>query len=140
MASIITESILHPNQRKSSRISGKASTLSTPKLPSLDLNEEASVDEVDDTARDSLGYSGITRNSSACYPQDEQPRKTVRQYVRSRTPRLRWTPELHFSFVNAVERLGGQERKFSSHRIYDFERYLNMALLCCAQCGMHKFF
>lgn len=35
---------------------------------------------------------------------------TVRQYVRSKMPRLRWTPELHLSFVHAVERLGGQER------------------------------
>ncbi|PKA51655.1 Putative Myb family transcription factor [Apostasia shenzhenica] len=35
---------------------------------------------------------------------------SVRQYVRSKMPRLRWTPELHLSFVHAVERLGGQER------------------------------
>ncbi|XP_020572606.1 uncharacterized protein LOC110019324 [Phalaenopsis equestris] len=34
----------------------------------------------------------------------------VRQYVRSKMPRLRWTPELHLSFVHAVERLGGHER------------------------------
>ncbi|KAI0522572.1 hypothetical protein KFK09_004952 [Dendrobium nobile] len=34
----------------------------------------------------------------------------VRQYVRSKLPRLRWTPELHLSFVHAVERLGGHER------------------------------
>nr|KJB26252.1 hypothetical protein B456_004G233300 [Gossypium raimondii] len=34
----------------------------------------------------------------------------VRHYVRSKMPRLRWTPELHLSFVRAVERLGGQER------------------------------
>ncbi|CAI9288126.1 unnamed protein product [Lactuca saligna] len=33
----------------------------------------------------------------------------VRQYVRSKMPRLRWTPELHLIFVRAVERLGGQE-------------------------------
>ncbi|KAL0382151.1 UNVERIFIED_CONTAM: putative Myb family transcription factor [Sesamum calycinum] len=35
---------------------------------------------------------------------------SVRQYTRSKTPRLRWTPDLHLSFVHAVERLGGQER------------------------------
>ncbi|KAK1426855.1 hypothetical protein QVD17_15535 [Tagetes erecta] len=49
-------------------------------------------DQQDD---DKLGASNSTR---------------VRQYVRSKMPRLRWTPELHHVFVRAVERLGGQER------------------------------
>ncbi|KAH7306693.1 hypothetical protein KP509_22G025700 [Ceratopteris richardii] len=35
---------------------------------------------------------------------------TVRQYIRSKMPRLRWTAELHHCFEQAVERLGGQER------------------------------
>lgn len=35
---------------------------------------------------------------------------SVRQYIRSKMPRLRWTPDLHNCFVQAVERLGGQER------------------------------
>ncbi|KAL4290624.1 hypothetical protein GQ457_14G026250 [Hibiscus cannabinus] len=34
----------------------------------------------------------------------------VRPYNRSKTPRLRWTPDLHLRFLHAVERLGGQER------------------------------
>ncbi|KAG6629049.1 hypothetical protein CIPAW_14G056500 [Carya illinoinensis] len=34
----------------------------------------------------------------------------VRPYARSKVPRLRWTPDLHRCFVQAVERLGGQER------------------------------
>ncbi|XAR60760.1 hypothetical protein NMG60_11034254 [Bertholletia excelsa] len=34
----------------------------------------------------------------------------VRHYVRSKEPRLRWTPDLHRCFVQAVERLGGHER------------------------------
>jgi hypothetical protein len=37
--------------------------------------------------------------------------QTVRQYNRSKFPRLRWTPDLHMAFVHAVERLGGQESK-----------------------------
>ncbi|XP_039065917.1 myb family transcription factor MOF1-like [Hibiscus syriacus] len=31
----------------------------------------------------------------------------VRQYIRSKVPRLRWTPQLHQCFVQAIERLGG---------------------------------
>ncbi|PQQ02972.1 putative transcription factor KAN4 [Prunus yedoensis var. nudiflora] len=34
----------------------------------------------------------------------------VRPYVRSKMPRLRWTPDLHHCFVHAVERLGGEQR------------------------------
>ncbi|KAM0014387.1 putative transcription factor MYB-HB-like family [Helianthus debilis subsp. tardiflorus] len=34
----------------------------------------------------------------------------VRPYVRSKNPRLRWTPELHLRFIHAVDKLGGQER------------------------------
>lgn len=37
---------------------------------------------------------------------------SVRQYNRSKTPRLRWTPDLHLCFVHAVERLGGQDSKY----------------------------
>ncbi|XP_062218716.1 uncharacterized protein LOC133918717 [Phragmites australis] len=40
----------------------------------------------------------------------EQRVPSVRQYNRSKLPRLRWTPGLHMAFVHAVERLGGQER------------------------------
>ncbi|XP_062088535.1 probable transcription factor KAN4 [Humulus lupulus] len=34
----------------------------------------------------------------------------VRPYIRSKMPRLRWTPDLHRCFVHAVERLGGEDR------------------------------
>ncbi|XP_008812783.2 myb family transcription factor MOF1-like [Phoenix dactylifera] len=34
----------------------------------------------------------------------------VRQYIRSKVPRLRWTPDLHHCFVRAIERLGGQDK------------------------------
>jgi hypothetical protein len=40
---------------------------------------------------------------------------SVRPYVRSKNPRLRWTPELHLCFLRAVDRLGGQDRKQSNH-------------------------
>jgi hypothetical protein len=38
---------------------------------------------------------------------------TVRQYLRSKMPRLRWTADLHHCFVHAVERLGGQESELA---------------------------
>lgn len=40
---------------------------------------------------------------------------SVRQYNRSKTPRLRWTPNLHLCFLHAVERLGGVDSKYIIH-------------------------
>ncbi|XP_020109254.1 uncharacterized protein LOC109724741 isoform X2 [Ananas comosus] len=37
-------------------------------------------------------------------------RSGVRQYNRSQVPRIRWTEELHRCFVNAVDRLGGEDK------------------------------
>ncbi|KAL7110914.1 hypothetical protein ACP275_05G055500 [Erythranthe tilingii] len=34
----------------------------------------------------------------------------VRQYVRSKVPRLRWTPDLHHCFIHAIHTLGGQHK------------------------------
>ncbi|XP_076914071.1 myb family transcription factor MOF1-like [Bidens hawaiensis] len=34
----------------------------------------------------------------------------VRQYIRSKVPRLKWTPDLHLSFVHAIDRIGGPEK------------------------------
>jgi hypothetical protein len=46
----------------------------------------------------------------------------VRQYNKSQLPRLRWTPELHELFVQAVEGLGGKDSKF-----YFFIRSIDQA-------------
>ncbi|KAK6264601.1 SANT/Myb domain - like 10 [Theobroma cacao] len=88
------------------------SAVSSPKCSSFDLNEEASSEEDYDI--------DIAKESEVSVEEDEKrtegsssntnERRTVRQYVRSKLPRLRWTPDLHLSFVHAVERLGGQER------------------------------
>ncbi|KAL2244772.1 myb-related protein 2 [Sesamum indicum] len=86
---------------------------------SIDLNEEASsnypMNEV----------SGISIQDGEVVTKDErsgdssksgqggnnnEKKTSVRQYIRSKMPRLRWTPDLHLSFVHAIERLGGQER------------------------------
>ncbi|KAJ9566227.1 hypothetical protein OSB04_002193 [Centaurea solstitialis] len=43
-------------------------------------------------------------------PEKISGKPTVRIYNRSRVPRLRWTNELHLCFVNAVRKLGGEDR------------------------------
>ncbi|PIN13365.1 hypothetical protein CDL12_14009 [Handroanthus impetiginosus] len=50
---------------------------------------------------------GSSSNSTV---EESEKKPPVRPYVRSKMPRLRWTPDLHLRFVNAVERLGGPDR------------------------------
>ncbi|TYH89655.1 hypothetical protein ES332_D01G278100v1 [Gossypium tomentosum] len=50
---------------------------------------------------------GSSSNSTV---EENEKKPSVRPYVRSKLPRLRWTPDLHLRFVHAVERLGGQDR------------------------------
>ncbi|KAI4371777.1 hypothetical protein MLD38_010086 [Melastoma candidum] len=102
------------------RCSSMSSLVSSHKLASFDLNEEAASHEMDyyyviDDDGDQSGDGGLARGGRA--PVGDAlgsgtmgMRKTARHYARSNFPRLRWTPELHMSFVRAVERLGGQER------------------------------
>ncbi|RZC65687.1 hypothetical protein C5167_009379 [Papaver somniferum] len=43
-------------------------------------------------------------------PENSWISRTVRPYVRSKVPRLPWTPDLHDVFLHAVHRLGGEEK------------------------------
>ncbi|XP_022724688.1 uncharacterized protein LOC111281255 [Durio zibethinus] len=100
------------------------SAVSSLKCSSFDLNEEARSEEEYysyNNNNNSIGKEGEvsveedekrTEGTSSNNNGGEEgnDRRTVRQYVRSKLPRLRWTPDLHLSFVHAVERLGGQER------------------------------
>ncbi|KAM3306698.1 hypothetical protein P3S67_013568 [Capsicum chacoense] len=91
-------------------------------MSSIDLNEEvdhdhSKIQQIDDEAIEVISVESdkITyeeNNSSSCGNEINIKNKMskVRQYVRSKLPRLRWTPQLHLSFVNAIHRLGGQER------------------------------
>ncbi|KAI4353412.1 hypothetical protein L6164_002365 [Bauhinia variegata] len=51
---------------------------------------------------------GSSSNSTVDETSEKKP--SVRPYVRSKLPRLRWTPDLHLRFIHAVQRLGGQEK------------------------------
>ncbi|URE43241.1 Myb-like DNA-binding domain, SHAQKYF class family protein [Musa troglodytarum] len=57
--------------------------------------------------------NGVSSSSSTVEEEDDDDddrKVSVRPYVRSKNPRLRWTPDLHLAFVHAVERLGGKDR------------------------------
>ena len=97
----------------------------------LDLNEgidmESDDGEVGDdndeeeedggSTTDVAGSRSSSNNSSTNHASETQQgtgagEHRVRQYNRSKLPRLRWTPDLHMAFIRAVERLGGQESKY----------------------------
>lgn len=85
--------------------------------PSSNENEHDYDDDDDDQEvekdRQTKNMNGGMSSSNSTV--EENAKKgasgSVRQYVRSKTPRLRWTPDLHLCFVHAVERLGGQDSK-----------------------------
>lgn len=84
--------------------------------PEEEEEEEGGEDEEDDDGGSMTEVAGGGSSSSTTNKSEEAEGSggdrppSVRQYIRSKMPRLRWTPDLHSSFVHAVERLGGQER------------------------------
>lgn len=85
-----------------------------------DQNEEEEGNEENNTNGLKPKDGGSSSNSTI----EENEKKTlVRPYVRSKTPRLRWTNDLHLRFVQAVERLGGQESEFSPNS--DFSLFVS---------------
>ncbi|KAI3991452.1 hypothetical protein MKX01_000539 [Papaver californicum] len=107
---------------------GKKQSLS----PCFDLNEDAMstdmndqmVNTIDQEEEDKNGDSLTRENSLSSSNNNSEANNnavetgscsdrtttTVRQYVRSKMPRLRWTSDLHHSFIHCVERVGGQEK------------------------------
>jgi hypothetical protein len=88
--------------------SSKSFASSKDQLPSGSDGEEG-----DDDVDAPHGHDGSSSHSSTVDMGDNNRKHngSVRPYVRSKNPRLRWTPELHLCFLGAVERLGGQRRK-----------------------------
>lgn len=75
-----------------------------------DLEEEEEEEEVEGGSDD--GSSNYSTPASVTEGTGKAPSPaTLRQYVKSKLPRLRWTAELHESFVMAVDKLGGQDSK-----------------------------
>ncbi|XP_076948601.1 uncharacterized protein LOC143620913 [Bidens hawaiensis] len=102
--------MLGSNEENSSEQYGEnASSISSinKHVTSFDLNEEASSHEDNDLSAEDGEYDGEKIDEGSSSKNRKGP---VRQYVRSKLPRLRWTRELHHTFVNAIERLGGQEK------------------------------
>lgn len=84
----------------------------------LDLNAEASSDD-HENASNNVKAGGSRTSTEGTEQTATSNSGAVRQYVRSKMPRLRWTPDLHLAFIHAVERLGGQERKFLNHIVFE---------------------
>ncbi|XP_004302585.1 PREDICTED: probable transcription factor KAN2 [Fragaria vesca subsp. vesca] len=80
--------------------------------PSDDRNEEGSSESGEnyDGEINKPKNNGGSSSNSTVEESGDQKKGSVRPYVRSKMPRLRWTPDLHLRFVHAVERLGGQDR------------------------------
>lgn len=66
-------------------------------------------DEGDDESK--TKNSASSSNSVVDETEKKGGSNGVRPYMRSKVPRLRWTPDLHRCFVQAVVRLGGQESR-----------------------------
>lgn len=81
--------------------------------PCFDLNgDPEGEDDEEESQTEEMEVEAVRGGSSSntsTTAEDLEKALTVRQYVRSKMPRLRWTPELHNSFVHAVEKLGGQD-------------------------------
>ena len=92
---------------------------SSPSTSKKEYYHEDDKGEEDEVDEDGLRLRNNGDSSSNSTIEENHEKKgasgSVRQYVRSKTSRLRWTPDLHLRFVHAVERLGGQESKFSTY-------------------------
>jgi hypothetical protein len=84
-------------------------------------NEEGSESggENDDERKPRNG--GSSSNSTV---EESEKKSSVRPYVRSKMPRLRWTPDLHLRFIHAVEKLGGHDSEFLRYLLFFLYIYI----------------
>lgn len=79
---------------------------------SPDQNQDGCENEDGSGADDIKAVTSGGSSSNSTVEETDQKKASVRPYVRSKMPRLRWTPDLHLQFIQAIERLGGQHSKF----------------------------
>lgn len=72
--------------------------------------EDEDDESVDDNKPSIINGGGSSSNSTV--EENDKKQIPVRPYIRSKNPRLRWTPDLHLRFVQAIERLGGPDSMF----------------------------
>ncbi|CAI9774791.1 unnamed protein product [Fraxinus pennsylvanica] len=85
---------------------GSGDSIECSKTSPFEINDdEGESEEKNEVSKPKDG--GSSSNSTV---EENEKKPSVRPYVRSKMPRLRWTPDLHLRFINAVERLGGQDR------------------------------
>jgi len=84
----------------------------SPSNPNEDGSESGENDD------DYKPKNGGSSSNNSTVEESEKKSSSVRPYVRSKMPRLRWTPDLHLRFIHAVERLGGQDSEFLCLTLY----------------------
>ncbi|KAK2361163.1 putative transcription factor KAN2 [Trifolium repens] len=78
---------------------------------SVSINENGcEISEASEDEESKQNNNGGISSSNSTIEENSEKKPSVRPYVRSKFPRLRWTPDLHFRFLHAIQRLGGQER------------------------------
>ena len=75
--------------------------------------EESEANYEDESKQNNNNDGGGSSSNSTV--EENEKKSSVRPDIRSKLPRLRWTPDLHLRFVHAVQRLGGQESEFHTH-------------------------
>ncbi|XP_065872078.1 myb family transcription factor MPH1 isoform X2 [Euphorbia lathyris] len=91
----------------------KSSSNSCKKFPENENGHEHEdeVEDEDEEEEDRVFNGESSSNGSFDHEKKEGSNRSVRRYIRSKMPRLRWTPDLHLCFLHAVEKLGGATPK-----------------------------